>query len=241
MVEDKFRLEVGVWQAGINTYLRADDSLQQVGSVLDGESDIGLDDSAMMPEVELTLFPGKRHLFRLNGFSSRRSGSAVLTRPVDFDGNTYLVGDLVQSTLNLDMVGVGYAWRLFNKPRFELDIGADIQITSVEANVFVPRRALREADEGILPIPLLDIETRWEPLPKWQVLGRYRWLGGSGGDASGSFSDWRVGVNWQFTQHLGLGLHYRSFGVHVDSTSASHPGALRLDYKGPQLTFRASL
>ncbi|MGC3983200.1 MAG: hypothetical protein QM808_18245 [Steroidobacteraceae bacterium] len=243
LLEDKLRVEVGLWNTGINSFLRSDATAAQPGSTLDGESDIGLSDGKLMPDIELTLLPGQRQLFRINGFSSRRSGSAVLQRSVQFDGNNYTVGDLVKSTLNLDMVGFGYAYRLLKAPRYELDLGADIQIAAAEANVYVPRRVTREADSGVAPIPMLDVEGRVEVLPKWQLLARYRWLGGSGNDGkvSGRLADWRVGVQWQFTQHLGLGLHYRDFNIHVDSSSGSHPGALRLDYKGVQLALRASL
>ncbi|MGE0115835.1 MAG: hypothetical protein AB7T07_13240 [Steroidobacteraceae bacterium] len=243
LVEDRLRIEVGLWNVGMDTYLRADATSAQPGTTLDGESDVGLADSRLMPDIELTLLPGKRHLLRVNGFSSRRNGSAVLTRDVQFDGNDYFAGDLVKSTLNLDMLGVGYAYRLFKTPRYELDIGADVQITAVEANVYVPRRGIREADDGVLPIPMLDAEARWEVWPRWQLLARYRWLGDSGnnGEVKGRLADWRVGVQWQFSQHLGLGLHYRSFGIQVDSASTNHPGALRLDYQGVQLAFRASM
>jgi hypothetical protein len=243
LVEDRLRIEVGVWNAGVNTFLREDQTASQPGSTLDAESDTGLADSSLMADIELTLLPGKRHVVRVNGFSSRRSGSAVLTRTVQFDGNNYLIGQTVKSTLNLDMLGLGYSWRLLKAPRYELDVGLDVQITSVEANVYVPQTTVREADDAIVPIPMLDIEGRWEVLPKWQLQARYRWLGGSGDDgkARGHIADWRLGVQWQFTQHLGLGLHYRSFNVSADSVSSSHPGALRLDYKGAELAFRASL
>ncbi|MGD9843029.1 MAG: hypothetical protein AB7F79_13335 [Steroidobacteraceae bacterium] len=241
LLEDRVRVEVGLWNTAIDTVIRADETNQQPGTTLDAEADVGLPDSRLMPDIELVLLPGERQLFRLNGLSSHRNGSAVLTRDVEFDGNAYQIGDLAKSTLNLDMVGVGYAYRLFKKPRFEMDVGVDIQIASVEANVFVPLRGVRESDAGVAPIPLLDVESRWEVLPKWQLQARYRWLGGSGGDVSGRFLDWRAGVQWQFSQHLGVGLHYRHFGIQMDSYSGSHPGAIRLNYSGAQLAFRASL
>lgn len=243
LIEDRLRLDVGLWQAGIDTFLRADPTASQPGTTLDGESDIGLSSSRIMPDIELTLLPGKRQMFRLNGFSSHRSGSAVLTRTVVFDDNVYTLGQTVKSTFNLDMVGFGYAYRLIKAPRYEVDIGADVQIASVEANVYVPQTMTREADEGVLPIPMLDAEARWEVFPKWQLMARYRWLGGSGNDreVKGHFIDWRAGVQWQFSQHLGVGLHYRSFGIDVDSASTNHSGALRLNYQGVQLAVRASL
>lgn len=243
LLEDRLRVEMGLWNVGVNTYLRSDQTAAQPGSTLDGEADTGLSDGGVMPDIELTLLPGQRQLIRVNGFSSRRNGSAVLTRTVQFDGNNYVVGQTVKSTLNLDMLGLGYAYRLLKSPRYELDLGVDVQIAAVEANVYVPQTFVREADEGVLPIPMLDAEARWEVLPKWQLLARYRWLGGSGndGETKGRIADWRVGVQWQFSQHLGVGLHYRNFGISIDSVSSTHPGALRLDYKGAQLAFRASL
>ena len=243
LIEDKFRLEIGLWQTGVDTVIRADATPEQPGTTLDAESDVGLTDTKLMPELELTLLPAKHHLVRLNTFSSHRSGQAVLTEDVQFDGNDYFTGELVKSTLNLDMVGLGYGYRLFNTPRYELDLGVDVQIASVESNVYVPRRFVREADAGVLPIPLLDVDGRWNVWRNWQLLGRYRWLGGSGndGDVKGSLRDWRFGVQWQFSQHIGVGLLYRHFGVAVDSGSTSHPGSLRLDYSGAELAFRASL
>lgn len=244
LVEDRLRVEVGLWQAGISTQLRADATPTQPGTTLNGEADLGLDDRRLMTDVELTLLPGRRQVLRLNGFSARRSSSAVLNRTVQFDGNNYFVGDVVRSTLNLDMVGLGYAYRLFKAPRYELDVGLDIQIAAVEANVFVPRRAAREADDGVLPIPMLDLEGRVEIFRNWQLLARYRscCLGlADTPDVSGAMTDWRVGVQWQFNPHLGVGLHYRNFGIHVDAASGSHPGAIRLDHTGPELVFRASL
>ncbi len=241
VIEDRLRLEMGVWNANINTVLREDATPSQPGTVLDGESDTGLADSALMGDIELTLLPGQRHLVRVFGFSSHRSGSAVLTHNIAFDGNIYLTGQTVKSVFNLDMLGVGYAWRLLKKPTYEVDLGLDVQISDVEANVYVPQMTVREADEGVLPLPMVDIEGRWEVRPKWLLEARYRWLDGSGGDVTGTITDWRVGVQWQFMQHLGVGLHYRNFNTSVDSASTSNPGALRLDYKGAQLSFRASM
>jgi hypothetical protein len=248
LIEDRLRVEVGLWNTSINTTLRADATNSQLGTALagttlDGEADVGLPASRLMPEIELTLLPGKRQLLRLTGFSSRRSGSAVLRKDVLFDGTLYRVGDVANSTLNLDMVGFGYAYRMLKAPRYELAIGVDVQIAAVEANVYVPRRGIRESDSGVLPIPMLDADARWEVFPKWQLLARYRWLGGSGnsGKVSGHIADWRAGVLWQFSQHLGIGLHYRSFILNVDSSSGSNPGEVNLDHKGVELSFRASL
>lgn len=241
LIEDRLRLEVGLWDAGIDTTIRADATPQQPGTTLSGERDLGLRKQHWMPDFELTLLPGKRHLIRINGLNSRRDGQAMLNSTILFDGNTYSAGSLVKSTLNINLLGVGYGYRLIKTERYEVDTDISVQIASVEANAYVPANAQRTADSYVVPLPLIGVEGRWEVIPKWQLLGRYQWLGGSGGDVSGAIRDWRVGVQWQFSQHVGVGLHYRGFGINIDSSSNSHPGAVDIKYRGAQLEFRASM
>ena len=241
LIEDRFRLDVGLWDTSIETQLRADATPQQPGTTLSGENDIGLTKHQSMPNFELTLLPGKRHLIRINAFNSRRDGQAILNSTVSFDGNTYTAGSLVKSTLNLNLLGVGYGYRLLKTERYEVAADISVQIASVETNVYVPSQNIRQADSYVVPLPLVGLEGRWEVIPKWNLLGRYQWLGGSSSDIKGAIRDWRVGVQWQFSQHVGVGLHYRGFGINVESSGGSHPGEVDLKYRGAQLEFRASL
>lgn len=242
ILEDRLRLDVGIWQSKINTFIRADATATQPGTALDGESDVGLADAASVLDMELTLLPGKRQLFRIHGFSSHRHGDAVLTRTIDFDGNTYAVNSRIKSVLNIDMLGVGYAYRLVKHPKFEWDLGLNVEIASAEVNVqdFVNPR---EADSGRAPIPMLDTELRWQFWRNFQLNGRYRWLGVNvdNGDKKGSLTDSRYGLSWQFNQHLNVGVYQRHFSLSVDLASGSNPGSLRLNHKGWELGVRASL
>lgn len=241
LIEDRFRVEVGLWDTNVATQIRADTTPQQPGTTLSGENDVGLSSHQSMPNFELTLLPGKHNLIRINAFNSRRDGQAVLSKSVLFDGNTYAVGSEVKSTLNINLIGVGYGYRVLKAERYELDADISVQIASVETNVYVPTQNIREADSDVVPLPLVGLEGRWEVIPKWNLLGRYQWLGGSSTNVKGAIRDWRVGVKWQFTQHLGVGLNYRGFGINVESSSSSHPGEVDIKYRGAQLEFSASL
>lgn len=241
IVEDRFRVEVGFWNTAIDTTIRSDASPQQPGTTLSGENDLGLRDSRAMPDFELTVLPGKRHQLRINGMNSRRDGVAVLNVPIQFDGNTYNAGRLVRSTLNLNMVGVGYGYRALKTERYELDGTLSVQITNVKATADVPADAQHGGDSYTVPLPFIGAEGRWEVLRKWWLTGRYQWLGATVGDVKGSIHDWRVGVQWQFNPHLGVGLQYRDFDINVDSRSNSHPGRVDLKFRGPQLQVTASM
>lgn len=243
LIEDRFRVDVGYWLAGISTELRADATPEQPGTQLSGESDLGFSDSQQLPEFELTLIPAKHHLLRLHAFSTRRNGRATVEESIEYDGTTYNVGEVLNSTLNLRFVGLTYGYRFIATPRYELTATASVQVASMEANVItIPRTATREPDQVNAPLAQLGLEARWEVLRHWALLGRYQWLSAkfNNDTSEGSYIDWRAGVQWQASQHLGIGVFYRHFELNADVASGSHPGLVNLTYKGPVASLRAS-
>ena len=113
VVEDRFRVEVLLLGAGFDTLLRVDESLTDPGTVISAEDDLGLDDSQLLPQAEITLLPGERHLVRLSGLSSHRSANTIIDKEIEFDDEVYLPGERVDSELNLTMFGLRTAIAFF--------------------------------------------------------------------------------------------------------------------------------
>ena len=111
VVEDRLRLEINLLWASPSTKLRVDESPTQPGTEINAEDDLGLDDSQLLPQVELTLLPGERHLIRLSRFAIDRSAAKHLEKNISFDDQDYLVGERVDSILNLTMFGLTYGYR----------------------------------------------------------------------------------------------------------------------------------
>jgi hypothetical protein len=240
VIEDRLRLDMDLFAADISTTLRVDPAPQRLGTVVSAEKDLGLRDSKLLPHVELTLLPGERSLIRLSSFSAKREGSAVLSRNIVFDDNTYRVNERVNSVLDLTMVGLTYGYRLLRAEPYELAATFGVQVASVNANVYVPARVIREENSGVAPLPLLGLEGRLDATRRWSFDGRVQYLTANISDTKGTVMDWRLGTNWRFNPYLSAGLEYRSFKIDVDSRSNSDPGRVDMNFKGPQLRFRAS-
>ena len=241
VIEDRAALEVALWNTSIDTIIRADATPQQPGTTLSAETELGFKRKKLTPDFELTLFPGNRHILRLNGFSSRRTGEIKLKNTVKFDADTYNAGDVIDSTLNINMVGLTYGYRLLKARRYDLAADVRVQIAQFETNVTGPTNSNRKADSIVLPLPMVGVEGHVEVFNKWNLAGRYQWLGTTIGTTHGVIGDWRLGLRWQYSQHLGMGLDYRTFNINVDAKGGSHPGAADLRYRGIQLGFRGSL
>jgi hypothetical protein len=241
VIEDRFRVEVNLMGASPSTKLRVDESPTLLGTEISAEDDLGLDDFQLLPQVELTLLPGERHLVRLSAFAVHRSADKRIERPISFDNEDYLINERVDSTLNLTMFGLTYGYRFLVHQRAEVSASFGIQIADVEANAVVRSRVVRESESGVAPLPLLGLEGRFDFSPRWAVEGRVQYLTVNEEDVNGSILDARLAVTWRVNPYLALGLGYRTFQIEVDSADEDTPGFVDLSVAGPLLFVRASM
>ena len=241
VVEDRFRLEVSLLGSRFDTKLRVDQSLTLPGTQIDAEDDLGLDDSALMPQVELTLLPGQHHLIRLNGMSMRRDAQKIIDREIFFDDQVYEPGERVDSRLDLTLFGLTYGYRFIASDRAELTGTFGIQIASVDANAVVRSRVLRESDTGVAPLPLIGVEGRFDFTQRWSVEARVQYLTANISDIDGRILDARLAGTFRVNPYLVFGLGYRSFSIDIDSKDAQDPGLVKIKLDGPVLFARASM
>ncbi len=241
VVEDRLRIEVNLFGASPATDLRVDESPTQLGTEINAEDDLGLDDLKLLPQVELTLLPGERHLVRLSAFAIHRSAEKRIEKAISFDNEDYFVNERVDSLLNITMFGLTYGYRFLVRQRSEISATIGVQIADVEANAVVRSRVLRESESGVAPLPLLGIEGRYDFTPRWAVEARAQYLSVDIDEVSGSILDARLAVTWRLNPYLAVGLGYRTFAIDVDSQDEGTPGFVDLSVGGPLLFVRASM
>lgn len=241
VVEDRFRVEVNLLSAGYDTTLRIDPSLTVQGTEISAEDDLGLDDTQLLPQAEITLLPSEHHLLRLSGLGARRSARAIIDRRIVFDDQIYLAGERVDSELNLTMIGLTYGYRFLVNKRAEITGTFGIQVVEVEANAVVRSRVVRDAESTVAPLPLAGVEGRFDFTPRWSAEARVQYLKANFDDVEGSILDARLALTWRMNPYLVFGLGYRSLAIEVDSQDVDTPGLVDMTMDGPLLFMRGSL
>jgi hypothetical protein len=241
VVEDRFRAEVMMLGATYDTDLRIDPTLAAQGTMINAEDDLGLDDSDLLPLGEITLLPGDRHLIRLSGFAMRRSAQKQINRTIVFDDQTYLPGELVDSTLNMTVFGLTYGYSIVKMQQLDIALTFGIQVIEVEANAVVRSRVVRDAETGVTPLPLGGIEGRYDFNEQWSAEMRLQYISVEFDEINGSVMDARAALTWRKNPYLVFGVGYRMFGVEVDSQDIDTPGRVDAQMAGPLLFMRASL
>lgn len=241
VAEDKLRAEVSVFGANFDTQLRVDEAIDVLGTDISAEDDLDLDDTKVLAQAEITLLPGARHLVRLSGMALHRSAGTTLARDIVFDDQTYRLGERVDSELNVTMFGLTYGYRFLVRERGEFTGTFGVQIAEFEANAVVRSRVVREAEDGVAPLPFVGLEGRIDLGERWSLEARGQYLTVDIDAVDGSILDARLALTWRKNSHLVFGLGYRTFEIEADSRDERTPGFVSIEVAGPLLFVRASL
>ena len=240
VIEDRLSVEIGILPASISTDARVDQTAATPGTPFNAEDDFGLDDSRVLPTPEITFRPGQRHLFRLSSLVIRRDGTAVLERDIVYDEDEFEEGDIVDSTLDLNLIGITYGYELLRKVDYSLAATFGIQVVEVKTNAVERGQGLRQPSGETAPVPALGIEGRYFFYPQWSVEARLQYFKVSQDQLEGTFFDGRIAVTWQVNPHLGVGLGYRSFDLDAESFDDNSSGLVNMTIQAPLIFARAS-
>lgn len=241
LVEDILRVEINVMSASYDTTARVDPNLEEPGTTFSAEDDLKIDDAEYLIAGEITLLPGTRHLVRLSGLNTQRSGHTRLQRELEYDDQFYEVDEVVDSTLNLRLFGLTYGFKLIANERMELTPTLGVQIGEYSSNAVVRSRVTREPSGDIAPVPVIGLDARFDFSRRWSAEGRVEYVKVELDEIEASLLDWRLGVTYRFNPHFVAGVGYRSFNIDAESFNEDSSGLVDMTITGPLLYVRASL
>jgi hypothetical protein len=124
-------------------------------------------------------------------------------------------------------VGLGLHW-------MEIDAYVEGEISVVGPSG--ETKEFRHEDTSVAaPLPNLGIWYTYSWSPKWIVLTRLDWLDVTFGEYSGRMLDASVGVNYQMSDHFGVGLAVNAFDLNVTVDTGTDKFDLETSQYGPRL------
>ena len=185
------------------------------GTTIDFKRDLGLIDQRFS-ELHLVLRPGKHHKFRLQYIPILYDQTAVIPREIIFNGQRYVVGLPVNSTLDWKAYRVGYEYDFISRDRGYGGFVLDIKYTDVTATLAAPT-APREFTRERVPIPALGGIFRVYPVPNVSITGEVTGFTLPDNLIKGLTMAHYVDIDFygtlNFTNYIGAQAGYRSFDV----------------------------
>jgi len=240
----RFALGIGLFAPRLDTQVRRDSSTGIVGTVIDFESTLGMDDNDQLPMVLGYYRFAKRHRLGFQYFRLDRSGESASDAPIRFGDVLIPANFPTSSFFNVDVYALNYSYSFIHDQRKELAFNVGLQLQDVETGIagnLGPGFLVEEADV-FAPLPTLGGTFDYAFNDKWIFTSLLGVFGveidlGDDSDLSGEIVQFNAGVVWKAFDKVGFALQYNYFNVDVDVNDSDWAGFLKYEYRGPVLAF----
>jgi hypothetical protein len=217
-IGETFRVEAGVawWNPSADMKITSAGSgaLTGVpGTEIDAKTDLGFTDKRL-PQFNVVLRPGEAHKFRFQYIPINYSASSQLVRNVDFNGQRYLAGLPVNSTLEWKAYRFGYEWDFLRRDQGFVGFITELKYTDFNITLSTP--LITEFVHEKAPIPALGGIGRVYLASNFSVTGEltaFKLTSGINEEYQGHYVDFDVYGTINFSKNVGVQGGYRTLNL----------------------------
>ena len=233
--DDHFKLRVGTFLSFFDTDLRVDGRGGILGTSIDLESDLDLDEFTFQPAAGLEWKISRRQRLELSYFGLHRSANRILSTDINFGDETFTLGTNVHSDFDLDILRLGYSVMFVQDEKKEIGATLGVFGMRVKLGIESTRGILSETEEFGLPLPSVGIRGAYRFRDKWTFNGRAELFYMVIDDYEGNLISADLLFERQLSQHTSIGFGYSFFRLEVDSEGEFFRGSFDFLYHGPSV------
>ena len=245
-----FQLRVGIFFPQLDSSIRIDSKLGQIGDGLDFERDLGMaeNQSALYGGASWRFAP--KHVLEWEFFDLGRDGIRVVDKSWDIGDTTILANGQISSAFNVRINRLTYRYRFFENERTSIHVMAGLHGMRLSANlalsgnlivngepVFVlPDKSYVEVEKTKLPLPHFGLGINYALTPQLLGLATVKGFALEIGDTYGRLIEANVGAQYQLGKNFGIGGGVKWFFLDVveDETELADV-RMDFDFFGPSV------
>ncbi len=239
---NRFVLGAGLFAPRLDTKVRLDSSTGIIGTEIDFESTLGMDDNDLLPLVLGYYRVAKKHRINFEYFRLDRHGNSVSDLPIRFGDVTFPANLPLSSFFNVKVYSLSYSYSLIHDEKKELAFNVGLQFQDIEMGItgnLGPGLIAEEADV-VAPLPTFGGTFDYVISEKWiftSLVGVFALEIDLGDDSkfSGEILQINTGVAYKAFKNVAFALQYNYFRVDVDVDDPDWMGSLKYEYRGPVL------
>jgi hypothetical protein len=245
LLEDAFQVSLGTYIVSADTTIRLDATNEDTGTTVDWDRVVGGGDASRFRLDGAWRF-GDRHKLRAMWFDFSRSRTETLDREIEWGDEVFPVSAEATAKTRFSIYEVAYEYAFLKRETLELTGTAGIHWTQYKAELSATLNGAsgtREASDSAklnAPLPVVGVRGLWRIHRNFWLDGAVQYFALQYDVYDGSILDTRIGVLWQPSKWVGIGLGYNRFDVDVDLDDNDFQGKFEWVYDGPQLFYNVS-
>jgi hypothetical protein len=235
---DDFYVMAGVYYPKQDLVLSFDASVGSENKEIDFNTQLGVSEHDDVFVFEGVWRYGRKWSLRLQHFQDSRSAGAVLEEDITWGDTTISAGSSIIAGSDFQLTRI-FTGRSFDSS-LKHDVGVGFGVHWMKTSAFVERDFITSFAETSAvsasgPLPNIGTWYSYSPSEKWFFGTRLDWFEASVGDYAGGLINFSAGVNYQFFDHVGIGLNYQHFRLDADVKDTMWRGHITSQYKGAYL------
>ena len=219
--------DLNFWAQDGDVSLRGD-SPAIVGTPFQLDTDLGLDTDTGVTDGRVWVGAiGIRLVMTFH--ESSYDGLTSLQQDLTFNGQTFAIGENVDTSVNVSVLGTYYYQTLL--PLKVVNFGFQIGVDVIDLQAVLDSQVSGlNSVSATVPLPAAGLHISIQPVPKFRFYADLSVLSASFGGEEFDLTDGRAQVEFYFNPFIGLHAGYRLFELDVISDEF---GALNSTQKGP--------
>lgn len=243
-VLDRWTFVVGGFLTGLDTNIRLDSPIGDLGTTINLEDDLGFSSSESVPRLDLSVILGKRHQIALGYFKTDRDSSTTLTREIDWGDETFPISADVGAFYDTEFILLSYTYWFYSSETTALGVTGGLTQASLGAGIGVSllgQGLSVEDDIGTdLPVPQLGFSARTYLGKKFVLNGVLGYIAFDLDDWEGDVASALVSVDYRAWKNFGFGLGYSYTDYDIDALDRDFLGKFQYTISGFTLYGRAA-
>jgi hypothetical protein len=247
LLEDRFVTSLGIFILESETSIRLDGESADRGTSFDWEDGFSSSNGTRFRWDGAWRF-ADRHRVRGLWFNFSRSRTETFDEEIDWGDVTFPVGAEIAGTLEFDIYELAYEYSFLQRDNLELSGSIGLHLAKFGAGMKADVNAgggsgtVEIGDEGELnaPLPVIGGHALWRISGDFWFEALAQFFALEYDNVDGRLIDTRIGLLWQPSDWVGIGIGFNRFDIDVDVERSRMHGSLEWVYDGPQIYYNVS-
>jgi hypothetical protein len=234
-LDDRFSISLGAFITDRDTDTQLNSATLGSGTIIDLESDLGLDNSDSVFRIDGHYRFGRKHRATFSVFDLSRDAVKAIQRDIQFGDRVFPLDTAITTNLDLTIYKLAYTYSFIQRDDSYLGLTAGAYVADWNIGLAGENLGQVSTRDITAPLPVAGLRGQYDFADRWSLAASGEFFLIEVDNIDGSLVDLYVGIDYQLTDHVALGLGYNDVDLDIDSTNAAYSGSIDWQYGGALL------
>ena len=230
--DERFNIIIGSFVADRNTNIRLDSKTLGLGTDINFEDVLNLEDETNTGRVEMWYRFGRRHRVEFGMYDLSRSATKQLTATIQYGDQVFSINTTIKTDADLNVWKLAYTYSFFLTDKTELSASGGLFVQDYNFKITDVGSGSAEAADATALLPVFGLRWNQKIGKKLYLKTGVQYFYTDQDDYEGRFQDSWIAIEHNTFKNTGFGISYNAIKMKIEATASNLTGRVDLDFDG---------